>query len=636
MSGIVGIVNLNGAPIDRDLLWQMTSFMSFRGPDAQEIWIDGNVGFGHTMLRTTWEASSEKQPLTLNGKVWLTADARIDGRTELLAELERKLKKTTSVGDQMRSLFNAPERTPNDAELILFAYEAWGQDCVNHLIGDFAFAIWDGFEHRLFCARDHFGVKPFYYAQAGSTFIFSNTLNCVRLHPHVSDKLNEQAIGDFLVFARNQDLTTTTFSDIKRLAPAHSLAPTRRPETSCYWGPPLDVEVNHRRPTDYIDRFSELFQLAVSDRMRSSRISVSLSGGLDSPSVAAVAVRDSKQRPEACAIQAFTMVYERLIRDSEGRHAGIVAQHLGIPINYLKLDAYELYEGWEKADPFYPEPIYFPFSKIISDHSKLALRHSPVLLTGDGGDLVLLRSWEYLGQLIRTLKWWTIGSFFLHYTAAYRRLPMMGFRTTLKRFSAGAAPNQQPIPDWISREFAKRTNLERRSQPFDTDKKHPIRSEAYEGLAGAAWSETFEQQDPGFTGLPIERRNPFFDRRLVEFLLSVPPIPWFVEKEILREAMRGVLPHSIRVRPKTPLSESALGVLWPQHWSAHFDPLPELTNYVDVDRFLRSSPGENIDVRWQNLLPVGLNYWLRNSNVPRHNANPREIRRKETGNECAR
>src|SRR5213593_4056581 len=147
MSGIVGIVNFDGAPIDRDLLSRMTEFMSFRGPDAQGIWIDGSIGLGHTTLRTTWAAETENQPLTLDGKVWLTADVRLDAREELLKKLQDKLD---------RSLTR--ERIPSDAELILFAYEVWGEECLKHLIGDFVFAIWDGGAQRLFCARDHFGV----------------------------------------------------------------------------------------------------------------------------------------------------------------------------------------------------------------------------------------------------------------------------------------------------------------------------------------------------------------------------------------------------------------------------------------------------------------------------------------------
>src|SRR5690349_10449460 len=121
MSGIVGIVNFDGAPIDRHLLNRLTNSLSFRGPDAQATWIDGHVGFGHTLLRTTCDAETDKQPLTLDGKIWLTADARIDGR----------------------------RATSNDAALILQAYETWKTDCVKHLIGDFAFAIWDSTLQRL-------------------------------------------------------------------------------------------------------------------------------------------------------------------------------------------------------------------------------------------------------------------------------------------------------------------------------------------------------------------------------------------------------------------------------------------------------------------------------------------------------
>ena len=120
MSGIVGIINLDGAPVDCELLARMTGFMSYRGPDEQKIWIDGNVGFGHTMLRTTFEAETEHQPLTLDGKVWLTADARIDGRAELISKLEAKLETKLRLDD--RSNGNGSDsRLPNDAELILYA-----------------------------------------------------------------------------------------------------------------------------------------------------------------------------------------------------------------------------------------------------------------------------------------------------------------------------------------------------------------------------------------------------------------------------------------------------------------------------------------------------------------------------------
>ena len=205
MSGIVGIINLEGATVDRQLLQQMTEFMAYRGPDVQDIWVDGNVGFGHALLRTTSESLGEQQPCSLDGEVWITADARIDNRAELIEKLNSSI----------------DLKTVTDVELILRAYQVWEEDCVKHLLGDFAFAIWDSRVQRLFCARDHFGVKPFYYARVGNSLIFGNTLNGVRIHPQVSDELNDLAIADFLLFGYNQELDTTTFADIQRLPPAH-------------------------------------------------------------------------------------------------------------------------------------------------------------------------------------------------------------------------------------------------------------------------------------------------------------------------------------------------------------------------------------------------------------------------------
>ncbi len=180
MSGIVGMVTLDGSPIDRELLERMTASLAFRGPDAQVTWADGPVGFGHTLLRTTFESEHEQQPCSLDGQVWITADARIDDRANLIDKLAAHGREAS---------LDVP-----DVELILHAYHVWGEKCVEHLLGDFAFAIWDGRERRLFCARDHFGVKPFFYAVVGGCFVFSNTLNCVRLHPGVSGRF--ERLGD--------------------------------------------------------------------------------------------------------------------------------------------------------------------------------------------------------------------------------------------------------------------------------------------------------------------------------------------------------------------------------------------------------------------------------------------------------
>jgi asparagine synthase (glutamine-hydrolysing) len=141
VSGLLGIVSVGGAPVNHGLLQQMTSFLSFRGPDAQEVWRDGPAGLGHAMLRTERPEASgliERQPCTLDGQVWIAADVRLDDRSSLIERLAA----------ESRSCF----RGDPDAILLLHAYHAWGEQCVEHLLGDFAFAIWDAARRLLFCA----------------------------------------------------------------------------------------------------------------------------------------------------------------------------------------------------------------------------------------------------------------------------------------------------------------------------------------------------------------------------------------------------------------------------------------------------------------------------------------------------
>ncbi len=373
MSGIAGIVNLDGAPVDRGLLQFMTKYLAFRGPDAQEIWSLGPVGFGHTLLRTTFESEQEKQPANLEGKLWITADARIDARAELIAKL-RDHGELCSLSDP-------------DCELILHAYRAWGEKCVEHLLGDFAFAIWDARSRRLFCARDHFGVKPFFYARVGDSFIFSNTLNCVRIHPAVSDELNELAIADFLLFDGNQEPDTTAFSDIRRLRAAHVLSlqdgslSDRR-----YWTLPVDKPVNYKKASEYVENFLELLDTAVSDRLRTERAGILLTGGLDSSTVAAAARNVSLKNGQGTELYGYTTVYDRLIPDEERYYSGLVGKKLGIPIEYLVADDYGLFERAEQPNTRLPEPFYYPFQAQETDqYSKVAAR-ARVVLTGDGGD----------------------------------------------------------------------------------------------------------------------------------------------------------------------------------------------------------------------------------------------------------
>ncbi|MEP1945529.1 MAG: hypothetical protein ABJJ20_01815, partial [Lentilitoribacter sp.] len=186
MSGICGYFRFDGNRLENRVLADMIFLLEKQGPDDQAYWQNGPIALGHTLLKTTRESIKESQPSTLDRAVWLTADARIDGRAELISK--------------MRGKGATIEQSATDDHLILHAYTLWGLDCLDHLVGDFAFILWDERLKRLFCATDHMGVCPLYYAQLQGGFLISNNVSAIRVHPDVSDALNEQAIGDYLLF----------------------------------------------------------------------------------------------------------------------------------------------------------------------------------------------------------------------------------------------------------------------------------------------------------------------------------------------------------------------------------------------------------------------------------------------------
>src|SRR5258705_6713864 len=615
MSGIVGILNLDGAPVDRQLLSRMTGFMSFRGPDAQEIWLQGNIGLGHTMLRTAFEAATEKRPLTIDGETWLTADARIDGRADLILEMKANLGRRLQVPTRSR----ADSRAPTDAELILYSYEAWGADCVNHLIGDFAFAIWDNRIRRLFCARDHFGVKPFFFANIGNCLIFSNTLATVRLDPRVSDAVNEIAIGDFLLFGLNRDLSTTAFRDIHRLKAGHILSVSDDSVTSrCYWVPTAVGSTHYPNPQDYVERFKQLLSLATNDRLRTNRVAVSMSGGLDSTSVA-VTARDLlyKQSPSS-VLQAYAVVYDSLIPDEERHYSTIAAAAIGVPIHHVAADNYSLYEAhgptdMDQAEPFLLDPLNGQFNDLL----RLFADCGRVTLTGWDGDAFMSEPPNsYFASSARNLE---IGKLFHGmgwFVWSQHRLPPIGFRTRLKRIFCRS--QEGFYPKWIDESFSRRCDLRRRLRESLSESlaPHETRPYAMRVLNSISWAPLFESYDPGASRLHLEIRHPLIDLRLVNYLLDIPAVPWCVNKRILKLAMKDKLPSILLNRPKAPLA----GVPSPQlvragtvRWHVLFLGSPPLHVFVNLDFRGLLADEETSDELWANLRLFALNHWLKNS-----------------------
>lgn len=613
MSGIVGILNLDGAPVDRELLTELTDYITFRGPDRQALWVDGPIGLGHTMLQTTLEASNEEQPLTIDGKSWLAADARLDGRRDLTQKLQDKLSLELHLPSDSH---DSNSQFPNDAELILLAYQAWEEDCVKHLIGDFAFAIWDNNKQRLFCARDHFGVKQFYYSKLGELFLFSNTLNCLRQHPAISATLNEVAIGDYLMFGLNQDLTTTTFKDIQRLPPASSLTISKAGErVRKFWELP-DAQIRFQRSSDYTEKFAELFSQAVDDRLRTKPVSISMSGGLDSTSVAAVARELQLRSFGKTGIRGYVVVYDSLISDDERQFSTLAAEALRIAITHLAADDYLLFEENHSDDLLRPEPFLVnPTAAQFNQLLRSMSEHSRVALSGWDGDALMNEpshsAFSAAARDLRLKDMFDYSAWFL----SRRRLPPIGVRTRLKRL---AKRSKAPFPQWISGSFAKRVGLAERWLEFTSEPSanHPTRPYAFRVLSSKSWVPLFEGYDAGTHRLPLEMRHPMLDVRLVKYLLGIPAVPWCVDKEILRNSMKGKLPEAIRTRPKTPLASFPalrLAEKSSVRFVDNFDPTPGLSEFVDLTGEYKVAGEKDSEKLWSNLRPFGLNHWLKHS-----------------------
>ncbi len=607
MSGIVGIVNLDGAPVDRELLSAMTQALSFPWSESVKSWFDGQVGFGHTLLRTAPATDRDEQPANADGKFWITADARIDGRAELIEKLR-------SNGSQ-----NSLEDP--DHELILSAYRTWGSDCVEHLLGEFSFAIWNTEKRRLFCARDHFGFKPFYYARFPNSFVFSNSLDCLRMHPSVSDKFNEAAIADFLLFGLNRDQSTTVYSGISRIPAASSLECGPADFTvRHYWTLPEIEPIYFKRPQDCVDQFRELLDSAVGDRMRSNTVCVALSGGLDSTTVAASARRVLDKRGGLSDLWSYTNVYKSLIPHEEGYYSERVAEALRISLKHYANDNGKLYGDFDDPNYSTPQPIHVPMGFSGNNPLPDIAERGRVLMTGYGADPALssLRT-AHIRREIKARKFGRLAKDLMGYFSAERRFSRLYLSGHWYKFWHPRAAIEE-YPEWLDPEFEKRVNIRDRWHAASADfpPNNSARPEAYSSMVGAPWGDYCEGGNPGISRFPVELRHPFFDLRLIKFLLALPALPWSVDKEILREASRGILPDAVRLRKKTTLLEDPIIATLQRPeaaWVDHFEPAPDLRSYVVQSRIPRLVGTQDSIIAWVNLRPISLNFWLQRLKV---------------------
>ncbi len=605
MSGFVAIVNMDGAPVDQKLLQRLTDSLHFRGPDLQQTWIDGNVGLGHTLFRTTHEALYENQPASLDNKIYITGSIRIDGRKELADKLG-----LTGTLDL--------DRTP-DSELILHTYSTKFEAFLDHLLGDFAFVLWDGKKRKLLCAKDRFGKRQLYYSRIHHSFIVSNSIHCMLQHPSISRQLNEQAIGDFLLFGDHTwgDKDQTAFTAIQSLLPSHALSlQDGQVKTWSYWDFPLDLPLLHyRKESDYLAHFQDIFQTAVSDRLRTDKAAVSLSGGIDSSAIAAT-IRDIKGAgDQTFELTALTVLHDSIHPNDEHYYADLAATRLGLTPHYMDGGSYPLLSPpvlTTRPLEQYQPGLGLDFNRACSELSR-------IMLTGSAGDNLM--TFSSVLQALKEGNPLAVLSDIYHLRKLYGIFP--GFGTGLlarlkwlqeRKRGGNSHIAPYPYPNWINPEFESRLKLKERWYEIwswklpQTNPRHP---QIHEALVQPDWNTDDIYMYSNFT-LP-EERDPFLDQRLVEFVLSLPPLPWLYKKHLLRRSMAEKLPAELIKRPKTPLGllhDSLLkqpGTGWVDSWL----PVPKLSPFIDRTKIPSLLNGEENHHSYTNLRPLLLNLWLR-------------------------
>lgn len=534
-----------------------------------------------------------------NATCALVAHARVDDRASLLAQL--------GLAD------GAANRA--DAQLILLAYEKWGERCLEHVLGDFVFALWDETRRVLFCAADQFGVRGLYYAPTASGYILSNDIACVLTHPQVSRELDDVSIADFLTAGQIYAPDATAFTHIRALPGGCSLSlrAGSPPKISSYWVLPIEDELRFKTPQACVEGFREVFRSAVSDRLREDHIGAGFSGGMDSTSCVAMAMQIARETNRNLRVDGMCAVYDRLIPDEERAWSQLAADGLGIRLRHVACDDLPLFDDWLNPALNTPQPRNVAHAAQAKAQEAALPAGARLLLSGNGGDPLFFPSATHPIRQIKKMRWARLAQEIWQFHRLRGGWPPVYLRSQLRRRALGAPNAPPPLPAWISPRLAANPHVQenqrlRYAEPVSA---HPLRPEAYALMVNPFWQAFFRAPAQPAR----EAIYPFFDVRLVRFVMRVSPLPWFAGKTLLREAMRGLLPEVVRTRPKTVLRGDPMPVRFRR---ANLQPAIDMIDdtmepFVDTRvlretlRHLSAVPDADL---WQLCFPLSLARWL--------------------------
>ncbi len=551
MCGITGIFNFDRHdPVERAVLQAMNRQIVHRGPDSGGDYVKDNVGIAMRRLSIIDVAAGDQPLSNEDGTVWIVYNGEIYNHAELRPDLEKR-------GHRYR--------THCDTETIVHLYEEYGPDCVLHLRGMFAFAIWDSNRKQLFCARDRLGIKPLYYARQERRLLFGSEIKTILEYPGMHAEFGCEGLPEFLAFGylTGED---TMFRGVRKLLPGNTMIVREggAVEIKQYWDLPQNAPDEGHSFDHYVKAYRDHLEFAVeSHRMSDVPLGMLLSGGLDSSAVAAL--MQKHRRGES--IQTFSVGYEEL-ESSELPMAQKVAAHLGTDHHEVRISAGDFFGALPRLIWHEDEPLVWPSSVSLYFVCKLAASRVKVILTGEGSDETLAGYSRYAFTL------WN-----KRFDGVYRSVVPGVVRHWIAQRSGDSALLSGAMKRRLQHTFIGRDGesiasfyLDNFYSAFSSAQQKKLLAngfgrDPYQGTM-AWWDkssgdflnrmlytdiktyllELLMKQDQMSMATSIESRVPFLDHVVVEFATSIPPrykIHGLAGKHVLKKAVEDLLPQEV-------------------------------------------------------------------------------------------
>jgi asparagine synthase (glutamine-hydrolysing) len=557
MCGICGTMSFDPRrTVDRAVLEAMNDQIEHRGPDDEGYFVRPNVGMAMRRLSIIDVATGHQPISNEDGSITIVFNGEIYNYRDLRGELQAR-----------GHVF----KTSSDTETVVHLYEDFGRDCVAHLRGMFAFAIWDDRRQRLFLARDRLGIKPLYIRIDDSLLAFGSEIKALLAHPDVEAELERSCLPEYLAFGY---LTgkQTMFRGIEKLPPGHiaSVDAEGRLEVAQYWSPARIVPSGRRPRSYYVRGYRDMLEDCVRSHLMSEvPLGVFLSGGLDSSTIAAL-TRKMVDGP----VETFSVGYDA--PESELSYARIVADHLGTNHHEVTVGRRDFFDALPAMIWHEDEPLAWPSSVALYFVARLARERVTVVLTGEGSD-------ETLGGYNR-YAWSTWNA---RLDRVYKRTTPAVLRRWVRTTIEGSGLLKDDLrrrlqhcffgrdlsswPDWYFEEFYVAVSEADQARLLHPELR-PGPGAALRGSLGC-WRaaggdplgrllrtdissyliELLMKQDQMSMAASVESRVPFLDHQLVEFALGIPTrhtVRGLSGKRILKEAVTDLLPASIIHRRK--------------------------------------------------------------------------------------